>query len=159
MGAKLQKQWQKWLQLQAFPKVVQILKEGYFLTFRTKPSLSREPLIVSQVRTFMSLLGLLTATEKPVRLGRLRIISKQWQLKNKSLYKVIANISASTPCSGCKKKAFCQANHCTHWATLLRSLETPQKKAGVLTYNTTLQARIKTAHLLTRVKSSSPCLV
>ena len=43
VGARLQKFWKKWLNLGAGPKVVQILKEGYTLPFRTRTNLSRIP--------------------------------------------------------------------------------------------------------------------
>ena len=38
-GARLQNFWQTWLDLGTGPKVVQILKEGYTLPFRTRPNL------------------------------------------------------------------------------------------------------------------------
>ena len=47
VGARLQNFWQTWLDLGAGPKVVQILKEGYTLPFRTRPRLARFPTIVS----------------------------------------------------------------------------------------------------------------
>ena len=47
VGARLQIFWKKWLDLGAGPKVVQILKEGYTLPFRTRPSLSRTPTVIS----------------------------------------------------------------------------------------------------------------
>ena len=47
VGARLQNFWQKWLHLGAGPKVVQILREGYTLPFRTRPKLSRVPTVVS----------------------------------------------------------------------------------------------------------------
>ena len=47
VGARLQNFWQIWLDLGAGPKVVQILKEGYTLPFRTQPNLARSPTVVS----------------------------------------------------------------------------------------------------------------
>ena len=47
VGARLQTFWQTWLKLGAGPKVVQILKEGYTLPFRTRPHLTRSPSVVS----------------------------------------------------------------------------------------------------------------
>ena len=47
VGARLQNFWQIWLDLGAGPKVVQILKEGYTLPFRTWPNLTRSPTIIS----------------------------------------------------------------------------------------------------------------
>ena len=47
VGARLQIFWKKWLDLGAGPKVIQILKEGYTLPFRTRPSLSRTPPVIS----------------------------------------------------------------------------------------------------------------
>ena len=43
VGARLQNFWQTWLDLDAGPKVVQILKEGYTLPFRIQPKLTRSP--------------------------------------------------------------------------------------------------------------------
>ena len=94
----------------------------------------------------MSLIGLLMATEKQLPLGRLNIKPIKWHLKNqwrvpKSLEKVIpvpralhpplqwwtkeANILRSTPASF--------ASHPP------KSLQTPQAKAGVLTWETSWQ--------------------
>ena len=47
VGTRLQNFWQTWLDLGAGPKVVQILREGYTLPFRTRPRLARFPTIVS----------------------------------------------------------------------------------------------------------------
>ena len=47
VGARLQMFWEKWSELGAGPKVVQILREGYTLPFRTRPNLSRTPTVVS----------------------------------------------------------------------------------------------------------------
>ena len=47
VGSRLQNFWEKWLDLGAGPKVVQILKEGYSLPFRTRPKLTRIPTVVS----------------------------------------------------------------------------------------------------------------
>ena len=47
VGARLQTFWQTWLKLGAGPKVVQILKEGYTLPFRTWPHLTRSPSVIS----------------------------------------------------------------------------------------------------------------
>ena len=47
VGARLQNYWQIWLDLGAGPKVVQILKEGYTLSFRTRPNLTRSPTVIS----------------------------------------------------------------------------------------------------------------
>ena len=46
VGARLQNFWQTWLDLGAGPKVVQILKEGYTLPFRTRPNLTKFPTVV-----------------------------------------------------------------------------------------------------------------
>ena len=48
VGARLQTFWQTWLDLGAGPKVVQILREGYPLPFRTRPKLSRSPTVISR---------------------------------------------------------------------------------------------------------------
>ena len=47
VGTRLQNFWQTWLDLGAHPKVVQILREGYTLPFRTRPRLARFPTVVS----------------------------------------------------------------------------------------------------------------
>ena len=47
VGARLQKFWEKWSELGAGPKVVQILREGYTLPFQTRPNLSRIPTVVN----------------------------------------------------------------------------------------------------------------
>ena len=47
VGARLQIFWEKWSELGAGPKVVQILREGYTLPFQTRPNLSRTPTVVS----------------------------------------------------------------------------------------------------------------
>ena len=47
LRARLQRFWEKWSELGAGPKVVQILREGYTLPFRTRPKLSRIPTVVS----------------------------------------------------------------------------------------------------------------
>ena len=47
VGTRLQNFWQTWLDLGARPKVVQILREGYTLPFRTRPRLARFPTVVS----------------------------------------------------------------------------------------------------------------
>ena len=47
VGARLQHNWQTWLDLGVGPKVVQILKEGYTLPFRHRPKLARSPTVVS----------------------------------------------------------------------------------------------------------------
>ena len=48
VGARLQNFWQTWLDLGAGPKIVQILREGYTLPFRTRPNLTRSPTVVSR---------------------------------------------------------------------------------------------------------------
>ena len=48
VGSRLQNFWQTWLDLGAGPKIVQILKEGYTLPFRTRPTLTRSPTVVSR---------------------------------------------------------------------------------------------------------------
>ena len=47
VGARLQNFCQTWLDLRSGPKIVQILKEGYTLPFRTRPNLARHPTIIS----------------------------------------------------------------------------------------------------------------
>ena len=47
VGGRLQKFWQVWLTLGANPRVVSILREGYTLPFKTRPPLTRSPVIKS----------------------------------------------------------------------------------------------------------------
>ena len=47
VGARLQNFWQAWLDLGSGPKVVNLLREGYTLPFRTRPNLTRYPTVVS----------------------------------------------------------------------------------------------------------------
>ena len=47
VGGRLQPFWQTWARLEANPRVVSILKEGYVLPFKLEPPLVRHPLIVS----------------------------------------------------------------------------------------------------------------
>ena len=47
VGARLQSFWKTWMYLGAGPKIVQILKEGYTLPFRTWPHLTRSPTVIS----------------------------------------------------------------------------------------------------------------
>ena len=47
VGGRLQKFWQKWLDLGANPRVVSILKEGYTLPFKMRPPLARSPVVLS----------------------------------------------------------------------------------------------------------------
>ena len=47
VGARLQSFWKTWSYLDAGPKVVQILREGYTLPFRTRPYLTRSPAVIS----------------------------------------------------------------------------------------------------------------
>ena len=47
IGRGVQKFWQKWSLLGAYPRVVSILKDGYILPFKNRPPLVRDPLIVS----------------------------------------------------------------------------------------------------------------
>ena len=47
VGARPQSFWRTWMYLGAGPKIVQILKEGYTLPFRTQPHLSRFPTVIS----------------------------------------------------------------------------------------------------------------
>ena len=48
VGARLQNFWQTWLDLGAYPKIIQILREGYTLPFRIRPNLTRSPTVVSR---------------------------------------------------------------------------------------------------------------
>ena len=72
------------------------------------------PVPVCPVQQFMSLIGLFTATEKQVHLGRLHMRPIQWHLKNnwrvlEALEKVIPVPRALHPQAMCH-----QVDHCTH---------------------------------------------
>ena len=47
VGARLQSFWKTWMFLGVGPKIIQILKEGYTLPFRTRPHLTRSPTVIS----------------------------------------------------------------------------------------------------------------
>ena len=47
VGARFQNFWPEWLNLNASPTVVQILKDGYTLPFRTRPKFARSPTVIS----------------------------------------------------------------------------------------------------------------
>ena len=47
VGARLQQFWEKWEALGSSPKVVTILREGYTLSFRFRPNLTRSPTVIS----------------------------------------------------------------------------------------------------------------
>ena len=47
VGARLQKCWDKWEALGLSPKVVTTLREGYTLSFRFRPNLTRSPTVIS----------------------------------------------------------------------------------------------------------------
>ena len=92
------------------------------------------------VRQFMSLIGLLTATEKQVWLGRLHMRPIQWHLKKhwhvpEVLDKVIPIPPALHPHLDwwLSKRMFFEANHYTLCVTLFKSLQTQQTKVGALT--------------------------
>ena len=48
VGARLQQFWEKWETLGASPKVIRILREGYTLPFRFRPTLTRSPMVISK---------------------------------------------------------------------------------------------------------------
>ena len=48
VGGRLQNFWHTWSHLGANPRVVSILKDGYILSFKLKPPLVRDPLIISR---------------------------------------------------------------------------------------------------------------
>ena len=78
VGARLQNFWQTWLDLGASPKVVQILREGYTLPFRTRPRLARFPTIVSCYVNPHRNSYLLEALLEPQQ-SKSRASLKQWQ--------------------------------------------------------------------------------
>ena len=60
-------------------------------------------LLACPVRQFMSLIGLLTATEKQVHLGRLHMRPIQWHLKNNWRVPESCKLSCCTSCSYCAR--------------------------------------------------------
>ena len=80
VGARLQNFWQKWLDLGAGPKVVQILKEGYTLPFRTRPKLSRVPTVVSCYGNPRRNLKLLEALHQLTAKNAIELVNKQTSL-------------------------------------------------------------------------------
>ena len=77
VGARLQKFWKKWLDLGAGPKVVQILKEGYVLRFRTRPNLSRIPTVISCYGNPHRNLKLLEALHQLMDKNAIELVHKQ----------------------------------------------------------------------------------
>ena len=75
--ARLQIFWKKWLDLGAGPKVVQILKEGYTLPFRTRPSLSRTPTVISCCGNPHRNLKLLEALHQLMDKSAIELVHKQ----------------------------------------------------------------------------------
>ena len=80
VGARLQNFWQKWLDLGAGPKVVQILREGYTLPFRTRPKLSRAPTVVSCYGNPCRNLKLLEALHQLTAKNAIKLVNKQTSL-------------------------------------------------------------------------------
>ena len=80
VGARLQIFWKKWLDLGAGPKVVQILKEGYTLPFRTQPSLSRTPTVISCYGNPHRNLKLLEALHQLTDKNAIELVQKQTSL-------------------------------------------------------------------------------
>ena len=80
VGARLQNFWQKWLDLGAGPKVVQILREGYTLPFRTRPKLSRVPTVVSCYGNPRRNLKLLEALHQLTAKNAIELVNKQTSL-------------------------------------------------------------------------------
>ena len=96
-------------------------------------------LLACPVRQFMSLIGLLMATEKQVHLGRLHTKPIQWHLKNNwrglesGKSDSYSQVTASpTYNGGWRKATFFKVNHYT-LIMLCKSLQTHQKKGGALT--------------------------
>ena len=77
VGARLQNFWEKWLDLGAGPKVVQIPREGYTLPFRTRPKLSRVPTVVSCYGNPRRNLKLLEALHQLTTKNAIELVNKQ----------------------------------------------------------------------------------
>ena len=97
-----------------------------------------------QIRQFMSLIGLLTATEKQSHYagssGMSRIIGgfqSPWKRKSQS-----PGLCTHTFSGGPKRQTSFQLNLCTPFSMPFRSLQTPQMKDGVLTEETTQQTKL-----------------
>ena len=80
VGARLQNFWEKWLDLGAGPKVVQILREGYTLPFWTRPKLSRVPTVVSCYGNPRRNLKLLEALHQLTTKNAIELVNKQTSL-------------------------------------------------------------------------------
>ena len=80
VGARLQNFWEKWSDLGASPKVVQILREGYTLPFRTRPNLSRIPTVVSCYGNPHKNLKLLEALHQLTAKNAIELVHKQTSL-------------------------------------------------------------------------------
>ena len=80
VGARLQNFWKKWSDLGASPKVVQILKEGYTLPFRTRPNLSRTPTVISCYGNPHRNLSLLEALHQLLTKNAIELVHKQTSL-------------------------------------------------------------------------------
>ena len=76
VGARLQNFWRKWLDL----GVVQILKEGYTLTFRIRPNLSRIPTVISCYGNPHRNLKLLEALHQLIDKNAIELVHKQTSL-------------------------------------------------------------------------------
>ena len=93
-----------------------------------------------RVRQFMSLIGLLTVTEKTVPLGQLHMRPIHWHLKNlwrvnESMEKEIQfpDLCTLNSSSVPRKQTSFWVNCCTTFSMPFRSLQMPEMKAGVLT--------------------------
>ena len=71
---------EKWLDLGASPKVVQILKEGYTLPFQTRPNLSRTPTVISCYGNPHRNLKLLEALHQLMDKNAIELVHKQTSL-------------------------------------------------------------------------------
>ena len=80
VGARLENYLKNWLDLGAGPKVVQILKEGYTLPFRTRPNLARSPNIISCYGTPHRHLYLLEALHQLMDKNAIELVHSQRSL-------------------------------------------------------------------------------
>ena len=80
VGARLQIFSEKWLDLGAGPRVVQILKEGYTLPFRIRPNLSRFPTVISCYANPHRNLKLLEALHQLMDKNAIELVHKQVSL-------------------------------------------------------------------------------
>ena len=78
--ARLENFWQTWLDVDAGPKVLQILKEGYTLPFQIRPKLTRSPPVISCYVNPHRNLYLLEALHQLIEKNAVELVQNQTSL-------------------------------------------------------------------------------